>query len=151
MTAQKTQAQNRISRFIKIFKRLKNQVCAIFTPASMKMAVESEVRQVYQGAATCSIGAGESDRDKIDRIFVTSLKEGSLLKIFYRQDSQPDLARKIEQVIKEGHLTVRIRDNWTKVEPVEGWQCILWVNLDQVSPEQFPAISVITDVLVVDS
>jgi hypothetical protein len=142
-------AQERIAKFLERVAAMKEEVSAIFTPAPLKEIVLEEIKKVFGGRKSHTLDLSTKDREQVDKVFSASLKEGSLLLIQIDRDSPQQIIRRLEQVLDEGHISIGLSGNWIKVEPVEGWQAVVWVDSTQVTEEQFLLRDIITSKLMV--
>ena len=147
--ANKKEAVERIDQFLTNVKKMKKPA-VIFTGTDLRPTIIREVKKVFSGRKPQFISSTMVEKEDIDRVFQASLKEGSLLLIYIDKATQPVVMRRLEQIIEDGHVPVKTGSNWFKVEPVETWQTIVWVNRDEISEEDFQLKLLFANILVVE-
>lgn len=142
-------ARERIAKFLERIVAMNEKVCAVFAPPSLKQTLFKEVEKAFGGRKSQTMDLSVRDRDAVDKAISTSMKEGSLLLVHIGKDSPPLTLRRIEQILDEGHISIGLPGNWIKVEPVEGWQAVVWVDSTQIGVDQFLLKDILTSKLVV--
>lgn len=145
---EKTDIKDRLDFFLKNVKKLK-EPAVIFAPASQIAVVTGEIAGNFEKRKIQKIEPVEADKDKIDKIFKGSLKEGSILLIFLDKKSPEHVMRRLEQILEDGHIPVSAGGTWSRVEPVENWQCLVLVNEDQIKESEFPLTELFSHRLVI--
>jgi hypothetical protein len=133
---EKTDIKDRLGAFLKIATKMK-EPAVIFAPASEKGTLVGEIMKAFEKRKVQKLEPGEADKDQIDKIFKGSLKDGSVLLVYLDKKSSEHVIRRLEQILEDGHIPVSVGGTWSRVEPVENWQCLVLVNRDQIKEDEF--------------
>lgn len=139
----------RIKDFLRIVKKMR-EPAVIFADPDMKPVISREIKKAFPEVKHALISSANTDRDEIDRIFSSSLKEGSILQVQIDKTTDPIVMRRLEQLMEDGNIPVKTGSNWFKVEPVETWQTIVWVNRKDIKEDDFQLELLFTHKLVVE-
>lgn len=139
----------RIKDFLKIVKRMR-EPALIFTDIDLKPIVSKEIKKAFSDMKHTVLTSATTDRDEIDRIFSSSLKEGSILQIQIDKTTDPIVMRRLEQLMEDGSIPVKTGSKWFKIEPTETWQAIVWINRKDIKEEDFPLELLFTHKLAVE-
>jgi hypothetical protein len=121
--------KDKLSKFLNNLKEIKGSAL-ILSSYDMKEEIFDEIKKFYAREKIRVIDSNLDDKEAIDKSFNTSLKEGSVLLITMEKQTSHVVTRRLEQVMNDGYIPVNIGNNWLKVEPVDTWQAIVWVNQD---------------------
>ncbi len=138
----------RIENFLEKTRRLQDSAL-IFTPASLKGLVVNRIKEIFKDKPITFLSSSH-DEGKIDKIFKASLKKGNLLVVTIDKTTPPVVLRRLEQIFEDGYFSYSVGSTWHKVEPVEGWQCLVWINRDHIKEDQFIPIRLFPIKLVVE-
>jgi hypothetical protein len=127
----------RLDEFLSVVKRMKESAL-IFSPPGYKNQIIKEVKSAFSDMKISMVDPSLQDKDEIDKIFISSLKEGSLLIVSFDKTTQPVVLRRLEQIMEDGSLPVHLSGEWRKVEPVDTWKTIVWINRDDFREDEFP-------------
>lgn len=137
MNTRASEIIERIQVFLKTIVSL-NESALIYSPGDLKALAFQEIEKFFADRKTHIIDPDIQEKEQIDKIFISSLKEGTLLIISLDKTSSPVVMRRIEQIFEDGHIPINIGDSWRKVEPVDTWQVVVWINRDDINEEEFP-------------
>jgi len=126
----------RVKKFLNIVKRMKDSAL-IFSSPETKSLIIKEIKKAFSGKKTHFIDPTMREKEEIDKTFVASLKEGSLLLVSLDRNSLPTVMRRLEQVMEDGYVQVNISGTWRKVEPTDTWQTIVWINSKNAREDEF--------------
>lgn len=137
MNTKAVQIKQRIIDFLKKVKKL-GESALIYSSPDLRGVVKQEVNKIFENRKIQYISPSMTEKEKVDKVFNSSLKEGSVLMIFLNRQSLPVVTRRLEQVMEDGHVPVNVGNSWRKVEPVENWQTIVWINRNDIKEDEFP-------------
>lgn len=147
-TTNQSESIQRIRDFLRTVSRMKGSAL-VYSSRDLMPAIIKEIKSAFPQRKTHFIDMKMSEKEEIDRVFETSLKEGSLLLISLDQSAHPDITRRLEQIFEDGCLQLQKNGEWRKVEPTETWQTVVWIDRDQIKEDEFALRRVFVHKLVV--
>ncbi|MCE1246625.1 MAG: hypothetical protein LWY06_08275 [Firmicutes bacterium] len=127
----------RLGEFLSTVKRMKESALIFSSPAG-KSSVMKEIKSCFPDVKHTAIDQNIPEKEDIDKAIISSLKEGTLLVVSLYKNTNPAVLRRLEQIMEDGHIPVQVSNEWRKVEPVDTWKTIIWINRDDYREDEFP-------------
>jgi hypothetical protein len=127
MAGKRDQQKARIEKFMATLDRLKESG-VIFSSTILKRDVSRIITEFFDGKPLMKLDETIGIKEKIDEVFLTSLRKGAPIFISLSVQVPAPVLRRLEQIFEEGGIDEAVPEGRTKVKPAEGWYAIVWLD-----------------------
>ncbi|MDQ7823558.1 MAG: hypothetical protein RDV48_12235 [Candidatus Eremiobacteraeota bacterium] len=136
MSTKREEQLRRLQDFLTALGKVKESGI-IFSSTVLKRDVVRTVREHFDGKKLITLEETLGIKEKIDETFKESLRAGNPLFITVSAGTPAVVARRLEQLLKEGYLQDATPQGMKKLSPAEGWYALVWVDASALQDRDF--------------
>jgi hypothetical protein len=127
MAGKREEQKARVEKFVATLDRLKESG-VIFSSTILKRDVARIISEFFDGKPLMTLDETIGIKEKIDEVFLSSLRKGTPLFISLSVQVPAPVLRRLEQILEEGGIDETIPGGRTRVKPSNGWYAIVWLD-----------------------